>query len=269
MYKIFIVLVGSLLVAFSFNWFLLPHEIMSGGISGISLIISLLTPFNAGLVNFLLNLPILVIGYLKLGRTFIFLSIFSVVVTSLAMFYLPIYALSHEPLLSCVFGGVIGGVGVGLILRASGSTGGFDIIALLLTRIKDISLGNLFFIMNGLVVLVSGFLFTWDLAFYTLISIFVGSKVVDTIHTRHIKLTLTIITSKADDVKEELLKHITRGITEWEGIGAYSKEKRTVLMTVISRYELTDVKKWIKKTDPKAFVNITETVEVLGEFRRN
>ncbi|MFX3623333.1 MAG: YitT family protein [Ectobacillus sp.] len=268
MRKLFGVIIGSLLVAIAFNMFLIPHKILSSGISGVAIIIGILTPFNAGIVNFLLNVPILILGYIGLGKRFIFNTILSVFVISAGMYVIPAQALATDALLSSLFGGVIAGAGIGLVLNCYGSTGGFDVIGMLLSRKKDIQLGGFLILLNAAVIIVSGFFFDWDSALNSLLSIFVTGKVIDAIHTKHRKLTLMIVTSKAEEMKECLLSSVVRGITLLEGEGAYSSEKKRVLMTVISKEELLGIKSLISDTDPQAFVNITETVEVLGLFRR-
>ncbi|MFV9510215.1 YitT family protein [Tepidibacillus sp. LV47] len=269
MLRIITIFFSSVLIAVSYNLFLLPHKVLSGGITGIAMIIGLLTPLNTGTVIFLLNIPILILGFLKIGKRFIIYSLFSVSITSLAMHYIPQKAIVIDPILSSVFGGVISGMGIGLIFRVGGSTGGFDIIGLLLTRKRDLPLGAIIFGMNAVVVLVSGFLFNFDLALYTMLSIYTSGRVIDAIHTRHVKLTLMIITSRGEEMKNMLMEHIVRGITIVDGEGAYTKEKRKILFTVITRYDLILIKPYIFEVDPHAFVNITETVEVLGAFRRS
>jgi uncharacterized membrane-anchored protein YitT (DUF2179 family) len=267
--RILIVFLASILIAFAYNALLLPHKVLSSGISGIAMMVGLLTPVNTGIVNLALNLPLLIIGFLKLGKRFMFYTIFSVAVTSVALLYIPIRPLVTDPILSSVFGGVLVGVGTGFIFRAEGSGGGFDIIAFLLTRKKEFPLGTLMFSLNAAVLLFAGFLFTWDAALYTLLSIYVTGKIIDTIHTIHVKLTLMIITNKGEEVKNKLLSNLVRGITVVDGEGAFTKEKRKVLFMIISRYELAKVKRLIKQADPHAFVNIMETVEVMGYFRRD
>lgn len=268
-FRIINILLSSILIAFSFNMFLLPHQILSGGISGVAMILGLVTPFNTGVIIFLLNIPILFLGYRKLGKQFILYSLFSVAVTSIAMQVIPLKEISSEPILSSVFGGVLVGIATGFIFRAGGSTAGFDIVGMVLNQKREIPLGILIFSLNAVVIFISGFIFTWDQALYTMISIFVTGKIVDAIHTRHIKLTLMIITNQGAAVKEKLLSNLVRGITVLEGEGAYTKENRQVLITVISRYELADVKQMVREADPHSFVNITETVDIMGYFRRD
>ena len=268
MRNIITIIIGSVLIGFAFNFFLIPHKILSGGLSGIAIILGIVTPLNTGLINFLLNLPLLIIGLLKLGKRFIGYTILSVVVLSVSLYVIPVYDISDEPILGSLFGGVLAGVGVGIIFRASGSSGGFDIIAMLLAKKRDFPLGSIISFMNAVVVLISGFVFSWDAALLTLLSIYASGKAIDMVHTNNIKLTLMIITSKGDDMKKQLLATLYRGITIMDGEGAYTGENRKVLITVITRYQLSDVKNIINEVDSHAFVNITETKEVIGMFHR-
>lgn len=269
MYKIFLTILGSVIIGIAYNLFLIPHQILSSGLSGIAILLGLITPINTGLLNFLLNLPLLILGFFKLGLRFILYTILSVVVLSVSLYLIPVIPISSEPILSSLFGGVLTGVGVGLIFRASGSSGGFDILAMIMAQKKDFPLGALLSALNGIVILVSGFVFNWDAALYTLAAIYATGKVIDAIHTKHIKLTLMIITQKGEEMKEKLLGNLYRGITLLDGEGAYSSESRKILMTVITRYQLSDVKSLIHEIDPQAFVNITETTEVIGSFHRS
>jgi uncharacterized membrane-anchored protein YitT (DUF2179 family) len=268
MYKVLAIVFGSIVVGVAYNMFLIPHKILSSGLSGIAIMLGIVTPLNTGILNFLLNLPLLILGVLKLGKQFISYTILSVVVLSISLYLIPIQAISTEPILSSLFGGVLTGVGIGIIFRASGSSGGFDIIAMLLQKKNDFPLGTLLSAMNAVVVVISGFVFGWDAALNTLVAIYATGKVIDTIHTNHIKLTLMIVTNKGDELKTKLLANLYRGITMMDGQGAYTGQKRKILMTVITRYQLTEVKGLINEVDPDAFVNITETTEVVGMFHR-
>lgn len=267
--RYFVVIMASVIIGFGFNMFLLPHEVLSSGVSGIAFIIGILVPWlNAGLMIALLNLPILIVGYKTLGKKLIILSVISVAVTSISMQFIPVSPIAADPILSAVFGGAIVGIGAGLVFKNGGTTGGFDIIGMIIMRTKEFPLGTIFFILNTLVVFVAGFLFDWDRALYTMTSIFVTGKVIDTIYTSHIKLTLTIITSNGEKIKQELLNHVLRGITMWHGEGAFSHKEKEILYMVITRYELDEVQRIIKQTDPHAFVNITQSVGVMGLFRK-
>ncbi|HGP3675288.1 YitT family protein [Bacillus sp. MHSD_36] len=262
------VIIGSIIIAIAFNLFLIPHKILSSGIGGIAIILGIVTPVNTGIINFVLNLPILILGYIGLGKKVIFNTIISVIVLSVALYYVPVKVVATDPLLSSIFGGVIAGAGIGLVFNCNGSTGGFDIIGMLLSRKRDIKLGGFLIVLNAVVVIIAGFFFTWDVALTSLLSIYVTGKVIDAIHTKHRKVTLMIVTNEAEKMKKQLLSTVVRGITLLDGEGAYSSEKKRVLMTVVSREELASMKLTISEIDPHAFVNITETVEVLGLFRK-
>lgn len=268
MRNIFTIIIGSLIVAVAFNLFFIPHQILSSGLSGIAILLGIATPINTGVLNLLLNLPLLILGVMKLGKQFISYTILSVVVISLSLYMIPIQAVSQDPFLSCLFGGVISGFGIGLIFKASGSSGGFDIVAMLLAKKRDFPLGTLLSAMNAVVVIASGFIFGWSAALLTLVGIYATGKVIDTIHTSHIKLTLMIVTTKGDELKNKLLANLYRGITLMDSEGAYSGQKQKVLMIVITRYQLAEVKAMINEVDPKAFVNITQTTEVMGFFHK-
>jgi len=224
--QIFGVISGSLIVVVAFNLFLIPQGVLSGGMSGISMIFGMITPINTGLANFLLNLPLLIIGYKILGKKFIVTSIFSVLIISLGLYVIPVYAIANDTILSAIFGGALTGLGTGIVFRCSGSTGGFDIIGMIVARKRDFPIGVLLSGMNAVVILISGFLFDWNAALYTLVSIYVTGKVVDTIYTDHAKLTLMIITENGMG-KRTLLEHYP--LQKRSGLGVKVSEitKRT------------------------------------------
>ncbi len=267
--KNLIVVIGSLIIAFAFNCFLVPFGILSSGISGISILLGLITPFNIGLLNLVLNLPLIVLGYYKLGKTITINTMVCVVSLSAFLYIIPVVAVTDNIMLSTVFGGGISGLGVGLILKYSGTSGGLDIIAIIVSRTSSFSIGLLLTGMNGIIVLLSGFVFNWEIALYTLLSIYITGKMIDTIFTDHVKLTMQIVTTKGDLIRDDLLGSIYRGITITEGYGGYTQEKKDILMMVVTRYETLHVKKIVRKYDEDAFINIYETVEVDGKFHVN
>ncbi len=263
-----VILIGSLLTAISFNLFLIPHLLLSGGVSGIAMVIGYFTDWNIGFMYFVFNIPIMIWGFFIIGRRFIMLSILSVTLTTIFMLVIPTVYKPEEPILSAVFGGVIIGIGCGISLRVGGSTGGFDIIGSILTRKWDFPLGNILFVLNSMVILALGyFKNNWDLALYSMLSIYIFGKVIDSIHIRYLKVTAFIITKQKDLLRDRLLL-MPRGVTLIKTEGAYTQEPQDMLMTVTTKYELIELKKIIKHIDPHAFVNIVETVGVLGEFRK-
>ncbi|WP_407271366.1 YitT family protein [Radiobacillus sp. PE A8.2] len=264
-----IIIIGSFIVAIGFNFFLVPYGILSSGVSGIAILIGLITPLDIGLLNLVLNIPLLILGYYKLGKVITINTMTCVISLSVFLYALPIVTITDNILLSTIFGGIIGGAGIGLILKFSGSSGGLDIVAIIITRISNVSVGLLLTGMNGVIVLISGAVFNWEIALYTMLAIYLTGKMIDTIHTSHIKLTLQIVTTNGDMIKNELLDSIYRGITIMDGYGGYTGEKKQILMMVVTRYETMQIKKIVRNHDKKAFINIYETVEVDGEFARN
>lgn len=262
------IIVGSLIVVLAFNLFLIPHEVLSGGLSGISMILGMVTPINTGAANFLINAPLLIIGYIVLGKRFILHTILSVIIISVGLYAVPIHAVASDSILSAIFGGALTGLGIGIVFRNSGSTGGFDIIGMIVARRKDFPVGILLSGMNAVVIVISGFLFNWDSALNTLVSIYVTGKVVDGVFTHYVKLTLMIVTDKGEEMRSHLISNLYRGLTIIDGVGGYSNDKRKIIYVVISRYELQDVKNMVISADPGAFVNITQTVEVMGLFHK-
>ncbi|TBL81301.1 YitT family protein [Paenibacillus thalictri] len=266
--RLFVTAIGALLVTVGFNFFLVPHSLLSGGLSGIALIISYFTGWNVGLLYLISNIPVMILGLLRVGRTFIILSTVSVVLTSWMLQFVPVITLTHDKILTAISGGVLIGLGSGISLRAGGSTGGFDVIGSILTRNRDFPLGSALFALNGVVILALGYFKNdWDLALGSIFSIFITVKVIDAIHIRHLKVTVFIITCRKDQLLERMLS-IQRGVTAIQTEGAYTKQGHHMLMTVTTKYELGELKELIREADPGAFVNIVETAGVMGLFRR-
>lgn len=264
-----IIIAGAFLSAVSFNMLLIPHELLSGGLSGVAILIGYVTDWNIGYIYFLGNLPLIVWGLVAIGRKFIVLSVVSVIMTTWFMQWIPVHPATNDPVLGTLFGGVLIGIGTGISLRAGGSTGGFDIVGSILTRKRDFQLGTFLFIVNGLVILALGTIKNnWDLALYSMLCIFLTSKLVDSIHIRHVKVTAFIVTRKEHELIEQLVQR-PRGVTVVRTEGAFTRTPQTLLMTVTTRYELAELKSLIYATDPKAFVNIVETAAIWGEFYRS
>ncbi|MEK3876733.1 YitT family protein [Paenibacillus sp. FSL M7-0420] len=262
------VLFGSAMIASGFNLFLIPHRLLSGGVSGLAMLAGYFTPFNISLLYLLFNIPLLAAGWFQLGRRFIILSIVSVGATTWMMTVVPVFHVSSDMLLASVFGGVLVGVGAGVSFRVGGSSGGFDILGSIITRYRDFPVGSVLVGLNGLVILAAAYFDdNWNLALASMVSIYVTGKVVDLIHISHIKVTVYIITNRTDELLQQLLG-LQRGVTKFKTEGAYSHVERDMLMTVTTRYELAELKRIIKTSDPQAFVNIVETVGVMGSFRK-
>lgn len=262
-----IILLSALLVAAGLDLFLIPHKLLSGGVTGVASIIGYLTGWNISLVYFMLNVPLILWGWKAVGRRYIVLSCISVVSTTWFISIIPEVQVTKDPILAAVFGGIISAAGIGFSLRVGGSTGGFDILGSIVTRKRDVPMGNILFLLNGLVILALGFFQSWDLALYSMLSTFVKGKVVDMIHVRHIKVTCFIITKRKEEMLCRLRK-LHHGITCLHSEGGYREEQNYTLMTVTTRYELAAVRKAVAETDPHAFMNVVQSTEILGRFAR-
>ncbi|MDR7239896.1 YitT family protein [Neobacillus drentensis] len=274
MKKLAVVAAGSLLGALAMNLFLIPANIYSSGFTGIAQLLSKVlgdyTPIQVslGFLLFLLNIPVAILGWKKVGKSFTVYSFISVALTSLFLTLIPIKQVSGDILLNAVFGGVIQAVGVGITLKWGASTGGVDIIAMVLSRMKDKPIGPYMLVINGVIIITAGFLYGWEKALYTLVTLYTSTRVIDAIHTRHAKLTAMIITKKTDEMKKAIQERLVRGITILPAKGAFSNEAREMLMVVITRYELYDLERILKEVDPKAFTNIIQTTNIYGFFRK-
>ena len=272
--RIAIVIVGSFLLAISLNFFLINANVYASGFSGLAQLLSSILndlfsiQLSTGIILFLLNVPVLILGWFKIGRGFTIYSIVSVVFATLFLEILPIISLSEDIMLNAVAGGVIAGVAVGISLKWGASTGGMDIVAMLLSRLQDKPIGVYFLILNGFIIFVAGILYEPENALYTLLALYVTTVVIDAIHTRHEKVTVLIVTDRTEALQETIHKQMVRGITIIPAKGAYTQEEKSLLYLVITRYELYDLEKIIYEIDPNAFTNIIQTAGIFGFFRK-
>lgn len=263
-----VMLLSSLLVAAGLKLFLIPHQLLSGGVAGTATILGYMTsPSYISLIYFAINLPILIWGIIAVGKRYIALSILSVLFTTWLLAVIPARQVTHDPILASIFGGVIIAAGIGFSLRAGGSSGGFDILGSIITKKRDIPMGTVLFVLDGVIILTLGFLKSWDSALYAMLCVFVKAKIIDLIHIRHVKLTCFIVTKHRERMMERL-NRLPHGVTVVNAEGGYSHEGNTLLMTVTTRYELAELRRTILETDAAAFVNVLETVEIMGRFRR-
>ena len=267
-----IMLIGNLLIVLAINMFITPANLYTGGLTGIAqLIIEFLSAglgieLSLGTLVFVFNIPILYLAWRSIGKRFAVLSMVAVVIQSVMLEMVPIGQFSEDILLNAVFGGVLVGAGIGMILKIGGSTGGMDIIFQYISMKYDGSFGKYSFSINAIIILIAGLTQSWETALYTTICIYITSVVVDRIHTIHQNLTLYIVTTKEEEMIETILKHLYRGITVLEGRGAYTKNNKSVLMLVLSSYELYEVLAIIKSVDEHSFTNVVRSEMIQGNF---
>ncbi|SDL98821.1 YitT family protein [Sediminibacillus halophilus] len=274
--RIFIVMVGALFNAIALNFFLIAANVYASGFTGIAQLLSSIFQdfFNidgvsTGIILFILNIPVAILGWYKVGKGFTIYSVISVIFTTIFLEVLPVQPLSEDIILNAVFGGVIGGIGVGMTLKWGASTGGLDIVAMVLSRMKDKPIGNFFLIINSGIIIVAGLLYEAENALYTLLTLYVTTRVIDALHTRHEKVTAMIVTRKAEELQKAIHDKMIRGITILPARGAYSREHKDMMVLVITRYELYDLERIISEVDPQAFTNVVQTTGIFGFFRRN
>ena len=272
--RVAVVILGSFLMAVSLNFFLINANVYASGFAGAAQLVSSILKdhvditVSTGILLLLFNIPVFILGWFKVGKGFTIYSILSVAFATLFLELLPLRSISDDIMLNAVFGGALAGVGVGISLKLGASTGGMDIVAMILSRMQDKPIGVYFLILNGILIVFAGILYEPENALYTMIALYVTTSVIDMIHTRHEKVTAMIITRNADDLQQAIHRQMVRGITILPAKGAYTKEDKNMLYVVITRYELYDLERIITETDPQAFTNIVQTVGIFGFFRK-
>lgn len=282
--NILITLLGATLYTIGIKWFIMPANLKTGGFTGIAQLLfgfaksgfNLDIPTDTGvsILWFLLNLPVFYLGFKTLGRRFTMLSFISVTFGMLALALLPTpeiikaEKIFEDCMLSAIVGGVITGVGVGFALKVGSSTGGMDIVSQYLSIKRNGSFGTYSFVLNALIIVIVGITDSWLFALYTIINLFIATLVIDKIHTRHNKLTLMIVTDFKEELIDALHKRIYRGITVLPAVGAYSKKDKSILLMVVSSYELYNVIATIKEIDQTAFTDVLKSQNIFGNFAK-
>jgi len=267
----FYILIGSSLIAIAFNVFLLPNRVASGGVSGISTILSSTLGWQPAYIQWSLNIPLFIAGVVLLGRQFGIKTLVGTIFVPLVVFFTKDFeAATHDPLLASLFGGIGVGLGLGIVFRGKASTGGTDLAAQIIHKYTGISLGRAVVLIDGLIVLAAAIVFDIEQALYALIGLFVTSKTIDFVQVGfgNSKMAM-IITNKEEEVRQAILYEVVRGVTKLSGYGGYTENERPVLMCVVEQSEFTKLKQLVKSIDPSAFVVVMDAAEVLGEgFQR-
>ena len=266
LYNASLISLGSILCAWTINTILVPHQFLSGGLAGIALIIHYLWPQTSlGTLNFMLNIPILMVGWFYVGRRFMLYSIFGMIVFSMAVEWIPATSPIEDPMLAVLLCGIVSGVGCALILKSVGSAGGIDIISVILLKQLSIRLGSTTLFVNAAILLVAMVLFSMESILYTLIHIFVASRVIDLVITGMSQRKAVFIISKQwKEIQQQIFKQLNRGVTIINGCGGYTGEEANLLYTVVTFGELGRLKALVKTTDPNTFLVVSDTFEVMG-----
>lgn len=262
-----LVAVGSLLLALSLTSFFIPYDIAPGGVSGLSTVLASVLPLSVGVLSFLLNLPLFMIGFRTVGWRFAVRSFISMTLVSIFIEALPPVDLTGDVMLASMFGGVIMGVGLGLVVRAGATTGGTDMAAKMLHRLLPfLTIPVILFVIDGLVVVVAALRFGIQAAFYALISLYVSTVAMDAvIKGVNTAMQFMIITSHPEAITRRIHAELGRGCTRLEAEGTYSHAPVGTLLCVVSRLEAARLKKIVAEEDSRAFVTVCNVHEALGE----
>lgn len=269
--------VGTLLIGIGIALFINPQRLYSGGVTGLSqLVVNAVEAFstnhtvvNLGLVTFLFQIPLMILGWFKLSKRFILYTILSVVLLSI-MLAIPheIAILSTDPLAAGLVGAILIGVGNGMLYRVGTSSGGMSILYQYLSLKTGRSVGNYQFLFNGLIIAVAGVLFGVETAIYTLITQLITVLVIDKVHTAYNYMKLEVITSEGEAMADRLAQTMPHGITVTDAVGWYTKQKKMMIHTVISVHEIDRYVKLIEAIDPKAFIIMDGVAKVKGNFKK-
>lgn len=267
LWNLVLIALGSVLCAVAVNGILIHHKFLSGGFTGVALIIHYLVPaLPLGMLYFLLNVPVFVLGWKFVGPRFFVYSIAGMLIYSAAVQFIHLSLPVHDKLLSALLAGLISGVGSGIILRSRGSAGGTDILSVILLKLFSFRLGNTSLGFNIIILGTAVLLFPLEKTLYTLIYIYVATHVLNLVVAGlSQRKSVMIISPHWERISRDVMYRIRRGVTISNATGGFSGKEMKVLYTVITFRELPRLKRIVRETDPNAFVVVTETLEVMGE----
>ncbi len=261
------ILLGALIGGAAYPMFLTPNRIAPGGVTGVATILNYLLHWPVGTVSLILNIPLFMISYKAMGKIFAFRSLVATVLFSLFIDILPLKPVTEDPLLGALYGGVLLGAGLGLIMRGGATTGGSDMIARMVhRRFQFISTGVFLFAIDCAVVIAAGLLIGTTEALYALINIFLTAKVMDVVIVGFSSnKACFVISSRWQEISDRIMHDMDRGVTQLTARGAWTGTERPTLLCVISRSEITAFKRILREEDENAFVIIVEAHEAIGD----
>ncbi|MBD5429299.1 YitT family protein [Lactobacillus sp.] len=263
----------ALAVAVALNFFWTPGKIYASGITGFAQVLQSISerffPFTltTSVMYFVLNIPLFILGWFKIGHKFTIFTVIAVLLGSIMMKVIAPIKITYDPIICAIFGGVVNGVGTGLALKSGISTGGLDILGIILRKKTGKSFGQINIFFNLIIVICAGFVFGWSRALYTALNIFINGRVIDAVYTQHQKMQVIIVTEHPKHIVEGIQKKMHRGITILhDAEGGFSHTEKTVLLTVIDRYDMYDIYNIVLQYDPYAFMSSSEVSKVYGRF---
>lgn len=264
--KYLVLIIGSLIYSAGLEIFLVPNNIIDGGIVGISIMASYLTGIPFGVYMLVLNLPFLYLGYKQIGKTFAISTIISIIALSIFSEFLePVPQITQDYFLAAIFGGIIAGAGVGLVIRQGGSLDGTEITAIILDRKTSFSVGEVVMFFNLFILGAAGFVFGWDKAMYSLVAYFIISKMIDVVlKGLDESYAVMIVSDEYEEIADALMHRLGRGVTYLHGQGAYTGDDKQVLYCVVTRLEVVKLKEIALEKDETAFVTINPVHDIVG-----
>lgn len=268
--KLFSILVGNFLCACALILFLKPNQLISGGVGGISIMLEHIFKIPVGIVVFVLNIPLLILGFIYLEKSFV---VFSVISTTIFSFYLTVlevlgnsFVVTNDILLASVFGGIVNGVGLGIMFKNGTCQGGFDILGAVVKRKFNVQIGNVLMAVNAVIITISSRIYSVERALYTLIALFIAYYFLDRIQTGVGKQKqIFIISDKDEEIARLIQRDVHRGVTYLEGMGAYSYTPHKVIYCITNNQQMVQVRELVKRLDPHAFMAVSDTVEISGK----
>lgn len=268
--------IGSVFFAIGINAFVIPHKLVGGGISGIALILYYTTGIPLGTLNLVLNIPVVYCAYRWLGRRHVKITLFGTAVISWIInetAFLADYNMTHDPLVGAIIGGVLCGLGLGIVYRSGGNTGGLDPIAMIIRKYYGLQMGSISFAINLVILVVASTIVGVEAAAITLINLYISAAVTNKVVVGFSqRKAVFIISTKPHAIADLIIHHLGRGATILNGEGAYTHQSRQVILVVVGLMQLSKLKEAVNEEDPMAFLLITDAAEVIGPgftMRRN
>lgn len=264
--KILGLTIGAIIYSAGLNLFLIPNHIIDGGVTGISLLMQALTGVPFSVLIVVLNLPFFYLGYKRLGAGLAVSATYAIVILSLCSSYFEqLKPATTDPFLSTIFGGIIIGIGVGIVIKSGGSTDGTEIVAIWMDNRTSFSVGEIIMFFNFFILGAAGFVFSWNSAMYSLIAYFICSRMIDAVSTGlDSSKGIFIVTTEYDQVSDAIVHDMHRAVTRLHGQGGFLKDDKDVLYCVVTRLEVTKLKQVVHGIDPSAFLSVFDVQEVQG-----
>lgn len=257
--------IGAIITAFALESFLVPNNIIDGGVIGISMILSHITKLNLGLLILIINTPFIIMAFKKMGAKFVVQTVYANIILAVFLNLFHHYKVTGDLLLSTVFGGIILGFGVGVILKHEGSLDGTEMLSLVVARRFGCSVGEFIMGINVFIYLAAGKVFSWESAMYSIMTYFIASKVIDMVmEGLNSSKSVRIISDEATAIGQALIEKLDISVTYLQGIGGYTGQDKDLIYCVISRLELPKMLDIIKEIDSNAFVSVVDVHEVYG-----